>query len=294
MGLFGGGFFGGGGLFSGGGLFDVGDLFSDRSSGGFSGGFSSNSVVQDESKLMREIAKNSDTLAGELIRTVDDAKEELKELCTEGFVEMVIKGNKNYKTSFEIKDEADEKVGKAAQRYYERCYQFNKYLEALNTKINNLYKQKVELAKRINQTVSRMPNMPQISSDIDSPSYSYRESTISKLCSYSGIGNYFDIKGRKERANEYLEEAKDFEVEILRKIAEINSVEAFLDTVKVNLDEEEVLLNALKDSMEMKREIAYDKVAEQLHILISEYILDSNGQKNAKYLEAISYLRKIS
>ena len=81
--------------------------------------------------------------------------------------------------------------------------------------------------------------MPKISSFTDSPSYSYKESTISMLCRCSGLGNYSDVKGRKESADEYLEDAKDFEVEILGKIAEINRVEAFLDTVKMNLDEEE-------------------------------------------------------
>lgn len=303
MGLFGGG---GGGLFGGGsssgGLFggsSSGGLFGGgSSSGGFSGGgFGTSGIVRDPRKdndIIREVIKDSDTLAGEFLRTVDDAKEEFHELCTDGFVEMVIKGNKDYKTSFEIKEEADEKIAEARGRYQERCYEFNKYLEVLNNRINNLYVQKVELAKKINQTVSSMPNMPQISSYTYSPSYSYKKSTISMLCEYSGMGKVSDVKGRKDSANEYLEDAKDFEVEISGKIAEINRVEAFLDTVKMNLDEEEILLSALKDSMAMNREIAYNKVAEQLHILISEYILDSNGQKNAKYLEAIAQLKKIS
>ena len=286
MGLFG----GGGGLFgssSGGGY----------SSGGFSGGgFSTGGIIRDPREVtdsICEVIKDSDTLAGEFLRTVEDAKEEFHELCTDGFVEMVIKGNKDYKTSFEIKEEADEKIAEARGKYQERCYEFNKYLEELNNRINYLYVQKVELAKKFNQTVSSMPNMPKISFYTYSPSYSYKKSTISMLCEYSGMGKFSDIKGRKDSANAYLEDAKDFEVEISGKIAEINRVEAFLDTVKINMDEEEMSLNALKDSMSMNRDIAYSKVAEQLHILISEYILDSNGQKNAKYLEAIAQLKKI-
>lgn len=278
------------------GLFGSGGGYSG---GGFSGGGfgTSGGIIRDPRKdndILREVIKDSDTLAGEFLRTVDDAKEEFHELCTDGFVEMVIKGNKDYKTSFEIKEEADEKIAEARGRYQERCYEFNKYLEALSSRINDLYAKKVELAKRINQTVNSMPNMPKISSSTYSPSYSYKKSTISMLCEYSGMGKFSDVKGRKDSANEYLEDAKDFEVEISGKIAEINRVEAFLDTVKMNLDEEEQLIAALKDLMSMKRDIAYDKVAEQLHILISEYILDSNGQKNSKYLEAIAQLRKIS
>lgn len=279
MGIFG----GGGGLFDGGGY----------SSGyGFSSGFVMNPRKDDD--IIRVTIKESDTLLGEFYRTVDDAKDEFHELCTDGFVEMVIKGNSDYKTSFEIKEEADEKIGEVRRKYQERCYDFNKYLDKMNDRINGMYKKKIEIAKQLNQTVSSMPNMPKISEFMDSPSYSYKPSTISMLCKYSGMGRISDIKGRKESANEYLEDAKDFEVEVSGKIAEINRTEAFLDTIKMNLDEEEMILNALKDSLNMKRNMAYDKTATQLHILISEYILDPSGKKNEKYIEAINQLKRIS
>ena len=295
MGLFGGGgglFGGGGGLL--GGSSSGGGLFGGGSSGGFSSGGFSSGIVRDDSKIMREIVKQSDTLAGEFLRTVDDAKDEFHELCTDGFVEMAIKGNSDYKTSFEIKDEADAKIGEARRRYQERCYDFNNYLDKMNNRINELYKKKVELAKQLNHTVSSMPNMPKISGFMASPSYSYKPSTISMLCEYSGMGRISDVRGRKESANEYLEDAKDFEVEISRKIAEINRTEAFLDAIKMNLDEEEMLLAALKDSLNRRKHLANDKIATQLHILISEYILDPSGKKNEKYIEAINQLRRIS
>lgn len=162
MGLFG----GGRGLFGGG-----GGLLGGGSSNGFSSGGFSSRVVRDDSEIMREFVKQSDTLAGEFLRTVDDAKDEFHELCTDGFIEMVIKGNSNYKTSFEIRDEADEKIGKARGKYQERCNKFNKYLDALNNRINDLYKKKVEIAKKLNQTVSTMPNMPRVSRYLNSPIY---------------------------------------------------------------------------------------------------------------------------
>ena len=164
----------------------------------------------------------------------------------------------------------------------------------MNNRINEMYKKKVEIARLLSQTVSSMPNMPKISGFMDSPSYSYKPSSISRLCKYSGMGRISDIKGRKESANAYLEDAKDFEVEISGKIAEINRTEAFLDTIKINLDEEEMLLSALSDSLNMRQNLAYDKIATQLHILISEYILDPSGKKNEKYIEAINRLKRIS
>ena len=70
-------------------------------------------IIRDPQKdmgiIIKGIVKNTDTLVGEIFRVADDVKDELYELCTEGFVEMVIKGNKDYKTSFEIKEEAEKK-----------------------------------------------------------------------------------------------------------------------------------------------------------------------------------------
>lgn len=292
MGLFG----GNGGLFGGG---SSGRVFLGRvgSSGGHSGNISSGSgfhgIIRDPGSdidVIRDYINESDTLAGELCRTIDDAKEELHELCTDGFVEMVIKGNSDYKTSFEIKEEADEKIGKVRRRYQEKCYEFNKYLNELNDRINNMYEKKVGLSKQLNQTIR---SMPKISMSIDSPNYSYKSSTIRMLCEYSGMGRVSDIKGRKDSVNEYLEDAKDFEVEISGKIAEINSTKSFLETIKMNLDEEEMMLDALSDSLKWGRSMEYNKVAVQLHILISEYILDPSGRKNEKYIEAINQLRRI-
>jgi hypothetical protein len=280
MGLFGGGLFGGG-LFGGGGL---------------AGGSIRESVVRDPSRdhdFVREQIKHSDTLTGELLRTFDEAGEELQEILTDGVVEMGIKGNKDYKTSFEIRDEADAKVACASDRYYRRCDDFNKYLDNLNDKINRLYDRKVELAKRIGQEAEKLPNMPKISSKTNAPDYRQRVSTVSLIGKSVGIEWIFDMKGRKDSANEYLEDAKDYEVKIDKKIAEIGQTQGFLDIVNMNLDEEETLLNALDEALEKRKNLQYSKVEEQLHILISEYILGMDGKRNQKYMDAIEQLRKI-
>ena len=52
----------------------------------------------------------------------------------------------------------------------------------------------------------------------------------------------------------------------------------------MNLDEEEMLLGASKNSLNMRKHLAYDKIATQLYISISEYIFDLSGKKNGKYV----------
>ena len=244
-------------------------------------------------EIAKEVIKNSDTLAGELVRTVDDSVDELNELLTDGFVEMVIKGNEDYKTSYEKRNIADGKIVDAREKYEKRCLQFNKYLEQLNDQINDLYEQKVVLAEKFDKTINDIPDLPRYERKIYTPTYTYKKSTINLLCSCTGILNTSDIKGKKDSANAYLEDARDFEVYVDGKIAEINKTQAFLDTVKMNLEEEQQLIKVLNDSLNKNRKLKYMDIERQLHTLIVEYILDSNGEKNKKYVEAVEELKKI-
>lgn len=279
MGLFGGLFGGGGGLFDGG-----------LSNGGIIGGGTSNNRLTKE--FLREITKDSDSLPAQAFKIFDEAEQEFHEIMTDGFVEMAIKGNKDYKTSFEIRNEADRRVSEALKKYKDKCCDFNGFLESYNDKVNKLYEKKVELAKRLNKKVSALPNAKKYSLEISSPSYSYTPSTSAFV--YKLLGNDFDdVKGRKDSANEYLEDAKDYEVEVSQKIAEINRMKAILDSVIVKLDEEDKLINALNDSLNSNRDIEYQSALEELHTLISEYVLDEKGKANKQYSDALSKLKSI-
>ena len=92
MGLFGGGLFGGG-LFGGSGSF-----------GGYGGiardPFPKNDPLVDA--IINHVKENDDGIVGGILRISEEAKEEFTELLTDGFYEMVIKGNSDYKTSSEI------------------------------------------------------------------------------------------------------------------------------------------------------------------------------------------------
>lgn len=252
-----------------------------------------NVLDQGSKMIAKEIIKNSDTSAGELLKILDDGKEEMKEVCTEGFKEIVIKGNTDYKTSFEIKEEADERISKSKTKFDKKYNWFNKYLEELNNRITILYEKKVELAMTINKTVTYIPNMPQILLHNITPEYNYRPSAVTIIKKVYGIDDISDIRGRKQSAEEYLEDAKDYEVEIAKKIAEINRVKVVLDAININLSEEEILIQNLNEALLKNRDLQYDEIVGQLYILISEYVLDTNGEKNKIYMEAIEQLKKL-
>lgn len=245
-------------------------------------------------KRVFEAIKESDTIIGELARTWDEGMEDLQEFCTDGFVEIVIKGNMDYKTSFEIRDEADEKIAKAGTRYFKRCKAFNKYLDAFNKYINDLYEKKVALAKRMHQKAAMVKTAPNLAGIVTSPVYKYVPSTNVTLCERLGLAGRSDIKGRQAAAKEYREEAKDFAVEMNGKIVEIDRIEAYLDTVKMNLQEEEKIIAALNDSLNKNRAMKYDDIEKQLHVLISEYVLDSSGKRNEKYMAALEQMKQLN
>lgn len=280
MSIFGGGFFGGG-----------------SSSGGiFGGGTSSGGIIRsplDEEKILRKIIKeNDDGLLGELYRIVDDTKEEFTELMTEGFVEMVIKGNSDYKTSFEIRDEADKIVAKQVERYKDKCKELNKVLSKLNDHITSLYEKKVKLAELVNVQVGKKQG---VSNNINykswmKPTYISTQSNMTRLCDMIGVNSFSSQMDRKNRANEYLEDARDYEVYVSGKIAEMNYIKANANAIEQFLQEEDKMLEALEKSMNMHRKLEYNKIARQLENLIVQYVLNDSGEKNESYLVALNQL----
>ncbi len=109
----------------------------------------------------------------------------------------------------------------------------------------------MNLAERIQVKVRKTAVLPDYSPKDMAPSCSYTESTIRKICTCMGM-EHNDIAGRKKSAGKYLEVAKDYEVYVDAKIAEINKRQVFLDSLKQNLEEERMLINALNKSLDKK------------------------------------------
>lgn len=270
-----------------------------KSGGKLGGPFGDGGIVADPSKIItekiKEKVKKDGGLIGDCVKLADDTKEEFTELMTDGFAEMVIKGNTNYKTSFEIRNEADKIVALQAERYQNKCKELNSVLSNLNEHISDLYKKKIELAKRVNVQVG---NKQAISSRVCyqswmEPTYVETKSNMSMLCNMMGLTNITSIADRKNSAKEYLDDAKDYKVYVSKKIAEMNRIKANVNTIEQSLQEEDKMLEALEKSMDMHRKLEYEKIAKQLENLIVQYILNENGKKNETYLAALNQLESL-
>lgn len=93
--------------------------------------------------------RDSNTILGKLVDTIDeldqtkeDAKTEALESMTDGVWKMRVKKNSNYKTSFEIKEEAKKKIEDARYVTQKKKMELQDLAKRVEAKIKELYKKK--------------------------------------------------------------------------------------------------------------------------------------------------------
>ncbi|MCB7062229.1 hypothetical protein LI031_00110 [Enterocloster citroniae] len=286
MGLFGGGLFGGG-LFGGSGSF-----------GGYGGiardPFPKNDPLVDA--IINHVKENDDGIVGGILRISEEAKEEFTELLTDGFYEMVIKGNSDYKTSSEICAEANGIIYEQAERFKKRCVELNEQIENLNIFILELFDKKEKIAQKLDVRINKAET---INSSVKynqwtEPSYVESKSNINVLLRCIGFDETVaSISDRKNSAKEYLNDAKDYEVCVSNKIAEMNRVSVQIRAIEQVLLEEQQILEALEESIRMDRHLQYDKIADQLHKMISRYVLEEDCRMNKTYVDAMQEIKRL-
>ena len=281
MGLFGGGLFGGSGSFGG-----YGGIARDP--------FPKNDPVVDA--IINHVKENDDGIVGGILRISEEAKEEFTELLTDGFYEMVIKGNSDYKTSSEICAEANGIIYEQAERFKKRCVELNEQIENLNIFILELFDKKEKIAQKLDVRINKAET---INSSVKynqwtEPSYVESKSNINVLLRCIGFDETVaSISDRKNSAKEYLNDAKDYEVCVSNKIAEMNRVSVQIRAIEQVLLEEQQILEALEESIRMDRHLQYDKIADQLHKMISRYVLEEDCRMNKTYVDAMQEIKRL-
>lgn len=148
----------------------LGEISSSKGGGGSSSGYS-RSIIGNESCIpkidIKVYPKDSDTIIGKLVETIDeleqtkeDAKAEALEIMTDGVWEMGIKKNSDYKTSFEIKEEAEKKIEDARYAAQKKQMELQTLAKRVDEKIKELYKKKLKMADLINRHIGTEPSEP--------------------------------------------------------------------------------------------------------------------------------------
>lgn len=195
-------------------------------------------------------------------------KDEMQEILTDGFKETVIKGNSNYKTSYEKIDEADSIKNSAKERLDRRQVEVQNYYDETNHKLDNhfSYKQYImdHYIKKSQRVIKEYLNFNIDSRIIDKDiiqgmqnySASFNtvkiDSALAEMCnsfrstfnlSYGSLSSIFAQKSRVESANKYLEEAQEYKERINAQIAQLDFIKEKLRLIQKMIDEEVYLLN---------------------------------------------------
>lgn len=209
---------------------------------------------------------------------------DIAEYATIGFVEEVVKGNGEYKTSYEKRNEADAIYAASESRLNNASKSLNRTLEALNEKIRLINDRKRVLLsgmKDISEMACGLPTDCYMSS-VSDPFY--------------GLGGQRDIISaciRVSLADDYLEDAHDYRTECNEKIARINNFKARLSAVETVLDEESRLLDILERSYEIRRFAKGAEIAEKLRQLLIRYICNTDGELDSGYIQSVNSLKEL-
>jgi hypothetical protein len=272
---------------------------------------------------LKEFASDMGEIANDVRTLAKESKEEFTELMTDGFKEMVIKDNNDYKSSFEKRDQATAIIANAKSKLNRKVTEVNEYADETEAMMKDFYGQKINITKQVLQTAKATLvdfERYDIKSKINSPLFATINSmgkvnfslpAINSLTSTLAIINTFMSQARRVKAmDDYLEEAKDYRSEVNYEIARLDSVKAKLQYMREVMKEEQNLLERLipklQSASEMmkyymgKKQLTTDdakraenlfKIAEMLHKLITTTFINKNLSVSQKYLDELAELK---
>lgn len=236
-----------------------------------------------------KFAKDNYELKKDLGLRFVDLLQDINTLMTDGFVEMVIKGNLDYQTPSQVKSITHNKLNESIEKYNKKCIETTNLLKSLNTHITNSYNKKYKLLKS-----PKLVNYNLISNkfEINNQTHNFYNLEDNYKLLTASIFRRFPLLDRQV-ANEYKARVENYVNLISQKIAELDQVITTIKMIEFHLEEEDVLLDSLEKSLNKNRALKYKNIAEQLEKMVCEYILDNNGEESKIYINALEKLKKL-
>lgn len=227
-----------------------------------------------------EIAKAVGELGKDLTNLTKESGKEFGEIMTDGFKEMVIKGNNDYKTSYE-KIEMANSIVSSAKSTYKRAYEitesdYSQTKEELNAHIN--YKKKLykDILTKNQNVVDKLLEINLDEYTVKKPIFnievdyindykksaigimSFNNKPISQFSAYMGLNAISEFKTgwlssqrqRVEAAEDDLEDAKDFRAKMNFEVERLNKIKSKLKLIREKIKEERALLDRLTQKLE--------------------------------------------
>jgi hypothetical protein len=227
--------------------------------------------------------------------------DELREISTDGFKEMVIKGNNNYKTSYEKMDEARSilhgakadieyeleqtklKSDEVQKRFEENQLLKQKLIESCDNQLTVLVSDFSTLKKKFRMQLSQIH-------DTRAGFTSLQSQFTSQFVASLGLSFSFitmiEQRNRVEKANQTLADAKSLAVKAEAEVERLKTYQLKFKSILDYLNNENRVLKSLNRSLKQKME--------QLRLLLSEGVTDvETARKSEKMFQIINALAEM-
>lgn len=218
-----------------------------------------------------------------------ESTQEFGELMTDGVKEIVIKGNDDYHTSFELKDEADGIISSARLRFTRASEEVTNYYDETKKLLEKHFNYKKEINNRILpgcvKNIRDFIKLPNTCINANLNFYSFGNDEINLnvvtsafsegllIKSLKGLGNLNPVTfglgfggmiisqhKRKEESEEYLSEAKYYKDDVNLKVAKLKTVKSKLALIRKKIEEERNLIDNLIEKIKALLNDSFDLI----------------------------------
>lgn len=249
--------------------------------------------LEDVFYFTTDMTKAVGELGVGLAKVVIEGSSEFGEIMTDGVKEMVIKGNLDYKTSFEKKDLASEINYNARYRLEDAEKGLKEKIYEVDNEILNNHEYKKKLLIKLEEKINNNYIQNNLSKDIyinklyDINFHKKLEFTLAAKVGLLGK------KVRRDIADDYLNDAIDYKYQVNIEVSKIELLKSLLEGVKKQILEENRLLTIFEQALIKNQSFDYKETYQLLRDMVIREILDENGEISKKYLNEIGRLNHI-
>ena len=193
-----------------------------------------------------------------------------------------------YVSPYQKRNDAREKIDRAENKIFKANDRFERHYDIVKEKIRKNYELKKLLLNRLDSsTVTIKPTLTGINA-MEGLGFRQRDDFE--------IGEMLGLWGHEmmdQAASQYLEDAKDFEVEARAVVARIEQNGAKLKKLEYKIDLEGELLNVLSENYYSKSLAKKNQMASVIKNLMNIQICDRQGNIQEKYVSELEKLRTI-
>lgn len=199
--------------------------------------------------------------------------------------------DKPIRTSYDIRNEADEIVKSVNQSFYDAKSKLTSSWHKTSREAEQMARKRNEVYQLLGQAVStNLEKLPEQPIELIYPSSApYIDSSFD-------IGTHFGLLGtstRMEAAEEYLQQAKEYRADVRSLINEVDSLRRTVLRVSDAQKEELEILGVIQNAYRARSKDVLTKSAELLHEIAVLCVQEMSSNTNARYNDLLQHLRSL-